>query len=64
MRKVVYIPYRASDPYELPLAVFDTVADCARFCCCSRDEIYDSIKFGDVIHGYKVDAVNLDVYIP
>lgn len=64
MRNVSFIIYRANDPYELPVAVLDTVTACSRYVPCSRDEIYDSIKFGDVIHGYKVDVVGLDVDIP
>lgn len=63
MRDVTYIVYLA-DELELPCGVFDTVTDCARYIPCSRDEVYDSIKFGDTIHGYKIDSVNLDVYIP
>lgn len=64
MRNVCFIVYLANDPYELPVAVLDTITSCSRFVSCSRDEIYDSIKFGDVIHGYKIEAVNLDLYIP
>lgn len=60
MKDRCFIVYRADDPYELPVALCDTIKECATFCRSSRDEIYDSIKFGDVIHGYKVDAVNDD----
>lgn len=53
-----YIVYLANDIYELPCAFFDTVAETALYCRCCRDEVYDSIKFGDVIHGYKIDFVD------
>lgn len=63
-KSVDYIIYKANDIYELPIALCDTVTECSKYIGCCRDEIYDSIKFGDVIKCYKVDIVTYekDIY--
>lgn len=53
----MYVVYLASDVYELPCAVLDTIHDVARWLdvdyCCA----YRSLARGSVTKGYKIEYV-------
>lgn len=55
MRKYLYIIYDSTDPYELPLVVFDTLRECALWLECEYTELTRSLAF----RNFRVEKVGV-----
>lgn len=60
MKNVCYVICAYRDYYQLPIAVYDTVSEVARYINCSVGHVYRHLR-GAICHidGYVVECVEL-----